>query len=664
MFQMMYDYNTTNRKIMMITDLTLPDNAGGNSPTPANARRELPDPDSLAQAGIELDLAQARLVLTALSHVVARGQSKTRAKVYPLLRLTAFCCSLDFERDGRVYPAPFPNLRDHSWPSSATPMRRLGIDHTLLTDYWAGAWNRSDDACLPLDWVLAFAPAAAWPAIAAVIGWGPDATRARIEQAIVELGRTPLQRRARRRPDGATIARGTIKNWITCVWDLLQALVDLRVRVTASANPTLPGELLEAWTFKPQRPDPAESGAKEARLDTAGPPLEDCGRRLRELHRDWNQAPKDARYFRHRRLILWSILCLYGPRQDALRLIRIEDILPRYQFRDGYCGPALRLFPGKTRDSEEPHYLPLPELLFQWISDWIRENNHDIGDADASLFPSTKFRQKPLTQSGMYLAIAGRKNSLGGGSLALFPESDAYEGKNPHAFRHSAYIGAVGAGVAAKLKSPAEFGHVHPEDFARATVGHALGRTVSETYRDLNAHRLARAVVEEAWPLLWNDGAPIHGLDPEAISHWGAEIERIRLAITTTEYDLQALSTEREALLPEAVGLDQNQLLAALMKSLRLAAKSDRRSRELTASNQELQKAEATLERAKRELQPLHNFSTGMPPFSWTPERLVGVVRPGGKDVRPCQGDRTSRSRTRRSFGVRRSCCTGEAASR
>src|SRR6266511_3778017 len=52
----------------------------------------------------------------------------------------------------------------------------------------------------------------------------------------------------------------------------------------------------------------------------------------------------------------------------------------------------------------------------------------------------------------------------------------------------------------------------------------------------------------------------------------------------------------------------------------------------------------------------------GMPPLSWTPERWVGTVRSGGEDVRPCQGDRTSRGRTRRSFGVKRSRCIGAAA--
>lgn len=53
-----------------------------------------------------------------------------------------------------------------------------------------------------------------------------------------------------------------------------------------------------------------------------------------------------------------------------------------------------------------------------------------------------------------------------------------------------------------------------------------------------------------------------------------------------------------------------------------------------------------------------------MPLFSWTSERLVGIVRLGRKDRPPCQGDRTSRSRTRRSSGVRRSGCIAAAAAR
>jgi transposase len=43
----------------------------------------------------------------------------------------------------------------------------------------------------------------------------------------------------------------------------------------------------------------------------------------------------------------------------------------------------------------------------------------------------------------------------------------------------------------------------------------------------------------------------------------------------------------------------------------------------------------------------------GVPPVRWTPERLVGIVRLGGKDAPLCQGDRTFTSRTCRSSGVK-----------
>src|SRR6266508_5817542 len=51
-------------------------------------------------------------------------------------------------------------------------------------------------------------------------------------------------------------------------------------------------------------------------------------------------------------------------------------------------------------------------------------------------------------------------------------------------------------------------------------------------------------------------------------------------------------------------------------------------------------------------------FRGGVPPFWWTPERLVGIVRLGGKDAPPCQGDRTFISRTRRSSGVKLLSCS------
>jgi hypothetical protein len=54
----------------------------------------------------------------------------------------------------------------------------------------------------------------------------------------------------------------------------------------------------------------------------------------------------------------------------------------------------------------------------------------------------------------------------------------------------------------------------------------------------------------------------------------------------------------------------------------------------------------------------------GVPPVSWTPEGLVGIVWLGRKDAPLCRGDRIFRSRTRRSFGVTLSSCTGGRGSR
>jgi hypothetical protein len=54
----------------------------------------------------------------------------------------------------------------------------------------------------------------------------------------------------------------------------------------------------------------------------------------------------------------------------------------------------------------------------------------------------------------------------------------------------------------------------------------------------------------------------------------------------------------------------------------------------------------------------------GVPPFSWTPERLVGVVRSGGKDRVSWEHQGIHRSRTRRSSSGRRSSCSERVAGR
>ena len=73
-------------------------------------------------------------------------------------------------------------------------------------------------------------------------------------------------------------------------------------------------------------------------------------------------------------------------------------------------GPALRIFPGKTRDPDEAHYLPLPDEVARWVEDWITFTGRRFGQPDEPLFPNRKPKPgrpgKFLTSHGLYSAIA------------------------------------------------------------------------------------------------------------------------------------------------------------------------------------------------------------------------------------------------------------------
>lgn len=565
--------------------------AGKLLPTPTTARRELPDQAAVDAAEIPLPLEEARLVLVVVSQLVGRGRSKSRAHVHAMLRMLTSACSLPLERDGLVEEAAHPALGEHPWPEGVTALRRLGIDHRKLAEYWASV-RKNIDGSLPLAWTLEFVPADAWPLVATIIRWGPERARLQMEEAVAVLAQTPVRRPTRRRPSG-NISLGTINHRLSCVWKLFDALVTFRARLSAVDEPVLERDLLEAWAYRPERPDPREFGAKDAGLDGSGPPLASCSRRLKELAADYEAAPRHSRYRRLQHLVLMAILCLFGPRGGALCATRVDDYLPEFSFRDGGRGPCLRIFPGKTKDEDEPYYLPLPSELAAWLEAWIELNGFTIGQEEAPLFPSRKGRLKPLGKVGFYSAVAGHPNRDGTGSYALMARGDdLYVGWHPHAFRRTAYKAAVQAGTRVKMNRPHEFEHVQPKDFASAVVGHALVRDVGDVYRDLNEHHLARAAVEEAWSVLWDDGVLRRGPDPAAIKRHREEVELFTAGIAHYEGELRRLGRDLDALAKGAKKLTGDELTAALITSNRLTAK-------LETTGRELRKLETDLERAR-----------------------------------------------------------------
>ena len=149
-------------------------NITGTSPRPRGSLSELPDQAAVDAAGIALDLEMARLVSCVIFRQTARGRSKTRGTLYHTQMGLAFLGRQEIERDGDTEPAPFPDLPLDRWPQGKEVLSRLGITNRDLEAYCRGARRRAGDACLPLEWALAFFPAAIWPMIAQVIEWGPE----------------------------------------------------------------------------------------------------------------------------------------------------------------------------------------------------------------------------------------------------------------------------------------------------------------------------------------------------------------------------------------------------------------------------------------------------------------------------------------------------------
>jgi hypothetical protein len=216
-------------------------------------------------------------------------------------------------------------------------------------------------------------------------------------------------------------------------------------------------------------------------------------------------APSGDRERHLRRLLIFSFLALYGPRGDAFRRARTDDFFRSHSFYDGISRPALRLYPGKTVRDDEPLFLPLPKELAEWLDYWVGIVKRRYGGRDAPLLPSPRLAPggmpRPISYLTFYDLVAGQRSGRCAVAALLPRGANLYSGWHPHAYRHTAYQAAVRAGIKCRERDQA-FEHVHPEEFARALVGHTFLARTSVTYRDLNPELLACAVVEVAWSAL------------------------------------------------------------------------------------------------------------------------------------------------------------------
>jgi hypothetical protein len=583
-----------------------------NFPAPRRAATELPDQATLGAAGITLDLESARLVLSALSRQAGRGRSKTRTNLYDTVMGLAFLGRQEVERNGETERAPFPDLPLDRWPQGKDVLRRLGITNRDLEAYFRSTRQRNDDACLPLEWALAFFPPAIWPMIGKLIEWGPERAALRMEWAVTTMAQTTTQRDRRRRPAGSPLSLSTIEHYVGGVWQLMDVLVELRS--IASKSPVLPRELLDAWTTKPTRIDARALGARPADQDNSGPSLEACTKRLKTLQAEARVTTQRNGYLKRRRALFMALVCLYGPRADAFLKVCIEDYLPSHRYPDGTAGPVLRIYPGKTWEPDEAHYLPLPDLVARWVEEWITFTRRSLDQPNEPLFPSR--RPKPgrpgkfLTAHGLYSAIAGARQKGGTGSYALLPRDDnPFIGFHPHGFRHTALQLAARAASNLQRADASFFPHVNPQEFGKAMVGHELITDVGGIYRDLDRQLLCRAVVDEMWRLLWDDGVLRRGPDPDRVR--GAREQSDALRVTVD--GIRATILDLEARAEQAAGRASNGRDRQRQLELKLQATEHRLDAQ--GRRDDLRHFQESLKQAERQLEAAQTTLVAIPEY-------------------------------------------------
>ena len=186
------------------------------------AEDELPDLAALDAAGIELPLTEARLVLMLASRVIGHGHGKARSSLYVATSFIEMIVASRVPRPGGDSLEPLLDAPSAtSIPDGKTALKRLGLDSSDISAAWAAS-STFATSCLPLECVLAFLPAAAWPTVAAFVGCSADELSPRIDEAL--------------RRHGAVAGPARLRGDLTALRLLMRALADLRRELRAETE--------------------------------------------------------------------------------------------------------------------------------------------------------------------------------------------------------------------------------------------------------------------------------------------------------------------------------------------------------------------------------------------------------------------------------------------
>jgi integrase len=448
-------------------------------------------------------------------------------------------------------------------PAVDGALKRRGLKPTDLDNLWVVA--RSNGQLLERDLVDAFFPATVWEAVANLISLGPVRAWERSEQLLSCWARgleTDGTKRHR-------MSKNTMELHLGAFHRLARELCELRKLADAGTIP-LARSVLEDWRPEqiPAKLKAEQLGAAPSNNDRRAPSLRGARRALKAAHRDVEQRKRHSamrrtlvRPLRNRALL--AVFLVTGARLRAIAELTRADFVRHYRSGD-HVGPALLLRPGKTIQRDVVRVKVLPDIVGDWIQEWINYVGID-DEPEASLWPVSRDRRTSVDPQSVTLLI--RK------MLAPFVPGQSC---SPHTLRHLCEKLAFQAGMdwlEANRKRLLEDESLSgmptsPQTFADALLDHSLS-TVQDTYKDISSERgrevWARIAAAGVWEYVWGERGAPKGPDVGRINAAREALDTAANRRANAEQMLARLKTQK-ALLRQRAGTDDSLDAKALIQ--------------------------------------------------------------------------------------------------
>lgn len=573
-------------------------------------QHELPDHETLARFGIQVDLETARLILALASRMIVHGRATHRTGLERALRAIGTAVSAELvDEDGFVVEGILARPARALTPTGRAAGKSVGVTSSAFNRAW-------DDgpvyvtSCLPLKVVLGFLPAHAWPYLEAFIRCGPHEARLRLSVAASMRGK----RMTWKSLDAQMSPLQTLMDYLV---SLLHDREAANVRRSRAGKPLLEiPPALDSWTIVPKKLTTSELRSKATggrRRSTSAIPEELVKARLRELAvaAEWGRWephawPLNRNWRALKKLAVFALVSAAAPRVEQLGSLDASDVVLNCRFRDGTLGPAI-LFRGgdyglKNRLETYEYAVRLPDELRDILVAWLTCNGSAPATTAASgqirrarvapqpLFPARKRKQLGAVQSphdSLGDFFVGRKETPKSGGSAPLIEDPATPGVGFHAHRFRSTL-TQGMDRLMKEWRDANIGLGHilagydHECASELTLDHTRADLGYRDFRDSEEptarfEQLVALGVDLWWAHLWSDGPYLRrGLDPDAIMRAHQKVQLIEAQIEATEGEAAQLKAAARDLrlraLQRAVERDK---LQALLESDALRDRRD-----------------------------------------------------------------------------------------